>query len=114
MGQHDEQPTFKQRLSPGQYALMRAIASGDARHGMETLGILNYITFTSLIKREYVSLDGRHNPTFTEAGYRAFITYQEMEMPQRLHPGKVTKYVAELFNIAEAVNGSKRKKKKGK
>ena len=87
---------------------MRAIASGDAKHGMRTLEVLNYITFTALIKRGYVTLDNKANPTFTAAGYEAFTTYQEMEMPHRKQPGQVTKFVADMFHLAAQVNGRKK------
>ena len=73
---------------------MRAIANGEARHGNKTLEILNYTTFGSLIHRKYVTIDSRNNPTFTEEGYKAFETYQELHMPVRNHPGEVTEFVA--------------------
>jgi hypothetical protein len=103
----DSEPTaiFTRRLSPNQFALMRAIHSGEARHGYRTLEILNYTTFSSLIKRGYLSLDARQNPTFTAQGSQAYRTYLEMDMPVRNHPGKVTEFVAQMFRIARERNG---------
>jgi len=81
---------------------MRAIASGEAKHGFATLEILNYTTFGSLIKRKYVTIDKRNNPMFTPLGHAAYETYKELDMPTRSHPGKVTETVALMLGLKEA------------
>jgi len=78
---------------------MRAISTGEAKHGHQTLEILNYTTFGSLIKRGYVTVDGRSNPTFTDAGYKAYATYQELDMPTRGHAGPMTETVELMLKL---------------
>ena len=87
----DEQ-IFMRRLSPNQFALMRAVAEGEAHEGDDTLAILNYVTFGALVKRGYLTIDGRHNPVMTNAGLGAYETYRDMEMPHRQQPGQVTDF----------------------
>ena len=81
---------------------MRAIVAGEARHGKSTLEIVSYTTFGSLVKRGYVTIDKRSNLTFTDAGYKAFETYNAMDMPQHAHPGEVTDYVAMMRGRSNA------------
>jgi hypothetical protein len=79
--------------------MMRAIANGEAQHGNRTLEIINYVTFNALVKREYVVIDSRNNPVFTDKGFKAFHTYQEMDMPKRDHPGEVTQFVIDFLGL---------------
>jgi hypothetical protein len=77
---------------------MRAIALGEASHGDETLQILNHTTLKPLIeKRNYVTLDAKHNPTLTEAGFKALETYENLAMPTRVKPGLVPHYVETML-----------------
>ena len=76
---------------------MRAIANGEANNGDKTLAILNYTTFNSVVGREYVTIDSHNNPTLTQSGLTALQTYQELPMPLRSHPGKVSQFVADFL-----------------
>jgi hypothetical protein len=102
-----EQSVYARRLSPNQYAVMRAVAHGEIKHGMDTLRILNYVTVGALLRRNppYLAFDGRQNLIFTLAGLQAFETYENMEMPHRAHPADVPKLVADMLGIKTRRNG---------
>lgn len=96
--------TYRRRLSPNQYALMRGVATGRLKRDV-TMEMLNGTALTSLVRRGYLTVDSHAKLTFTDMGHCAYATYQELDVPMRRTPDggqaypPVSKYIAMMFDI---------------
>ena len=86
--------TFKQRLSPNQFAMARSLYEGKAI----TPGEVNQTTLGSMVRRGFIN-GTAEQMSMTAALQHALDVYYLMECPRRMTPGDITEHVSVLLAV---------------
>lgn len=94
---------YERRLSPGQCAMLRTIADGKVKPGIESFEIMSKTTLRPLLKRGMV--EAKHNrAVVTQHGYDAMNYYFSGDMPTCKAARRLSESVALMLHISNYKN----------
>jgi hypothetical protein len=99
--------TFRLRLSPRQYPVMKAIVLREATIGVSALEQYNNGPIRALFLRDFITSSGTKDPHLiaTPAGEHAFETYHRGVIAKRKVSSDLTEYVRTMLKLKNGRNG---------